>query len=59
MTKEHTPKSDGPSAGAIPSQEAHLARALAVARRGMRKYRNALKELAGLKAEQPTADDSA
>lgn len=40
-------------------EEAHLARALAVARRGMRKYRDALKELAGLEAKRPPADDNA
>lgn len=40
-------------------KEAHFARALDVARRGMRKYRKALKELAGLKAGRPPEEDAA
>lgn len=58
MHDEDTPRIDEPSSAASASREAHFARAMAVARRGMRKYRKALKELAGIKkAEQPRTDE--
>lgn len=59
MTKEETPQTNRPSPEMSSSEEAQLERAMTMARRGMQKYRNALKELAGLKGERPPADDKA
>lgn len=58
MNDEVIPQTDESCARPSPNQEAPFARAMDVARRGMRKYRNALKELAGVKAERPKVDDA-